>query len=73
MTYSKFILYNIVGALLWTALFVYAGYFFGSIQFINDNFSIVVIAIIIISVIPIIFEVIRNSRKKKAVGSEISG
>lgn len=73
MTYSKFIIYNIVGAIAWAAIFIYAGYFFGSIQFISDNFSLVVVAIILISVVPIIFETIRHSRKKKAISSETSG
>ena len=64
MTYSKFIAYNIVGALLWSALFIYAGYFFGNIEFVKKNFSMVIIAIIFISILPGIIEVIRSKRKK---------
>ena len=60
MTYSKFITYNIIGGCLWCALFVYVGYFFGNIHFIKSNFSLVIIAIIFISILPGIFEYARQ-------------
>ena len=66
MNYAKFILYNIVGGAAWASLFLYAGFFFGDIQFIKENFSIVAIAIIIISVLPIVIELIRNKMAKKS-------
>jgi len=62
MRYGYFISYNIFGGILWTALFVFAGYFFGSVEFIKNNFSLVIIAIIVISVIPAVVEVIRNRK-----------
>ncbi len=63
MTYSKFVLYNITGGVLWVALFTYTGYFFGNIPFIKNNFSFVIIAIIIISVLPGVIEYFRHRRK----------
>ena len=63
MSYFKFISYNIFGGLLWAALFTFGGYFFGNIPLIQNNFSLVVITIVIISVIPAVVEVIRSRRK----------
>src|SRR3989339_1446732 len=63
MTYSKFIQYNIIGGMLWCALFVYAGYFFGNLEFVKSNFSFIVIAIILISVLPGVAEFLRSRKK----------
>ena len=60
MTYSKFILYNIVGGIAWVCLFTAAGYLFGNIPFVRDNFAVVVIAIIAISVTPMLYEMVRS-------------
>jgi len=65
MRYGYFITYNVIGGLLWTTLFIFGGYFFGNVPFVQENFSLVVIAIILISVMPAVVEVIR-SRKKPA-------
>jgi len=64
MTYSKFILYNITGGILWVGLFIFGGYFFGNIPTIKNNFSIVIITIIFISILPGIIEFIRHRKKK---------
>lgn len=64
MRYSHFGKYNILGALLWVTLFLFAGFFFGQIEFIKHNFSIVVLCIIVISLLPPIIEVIREKTKK---------
>jgi len=70
MTYGKFITYNIVGGIAWVGLFTFLGYFFGSLPFVQDNFSLVVIAIIIISVMPAVYEILKeraqNARKSGA-------
>lgn len=66
MTYWHFISYNIIGGIAWTALFTFGGYFFGNLPFVQNHFSIVVLAIIIISVIPAVVEVFRSRQKPKA-------
>jgi membrane-associated protein len=59
MTYSKFLLYNVVGGILWVGLFVWAGYFFGNLPVVKENFGIVIIAIIILSVLPMVVEIVK--------------
>jgi membrane-associated protein len=56
MPYSKFFLYNVTGGVVWVVLFVGAGYAFGNIPFIRDNFAFVALGIVFISVLPIGFE-----------------
>ena len=64
MTYSRFALYNITGAVAWVLSFLLAGYFFGQIPTIQRNFHVVIVAIIVISVLPIVFEFVRARRAK---------
>jgi membrane-associated protein len=66
MTYPKFITYNVVGAVLWVGLFVPAGYFFGNIPAVRKNFTLVILAIIALSVLPIAVEAIRARRTRPA-------
>ncbi|MGE5431734.1 MAG: DedA family protein [Syntrophomonadaceae bacterium] len=66
MSYGKFISYNVFGGLLWVILFVFAGYFFGNLPFVKNNFSFVILAIILISVLPGFVEYFRQKRIKKA-------
>ena len=65
MNWMKFVAYNIIGAALWCVLFLFAGYFFGNIQLVKENFTLVIMAIIVISFIPVIKEVIASLLKKK--------
>ncbi len=60
MNYKSFVLCNIIGGFLWVAGFVFAGYFFGNIPLVKDNFSTVILAIIFVSVSPILVKVIRD-------------
>ena len=64
MNYLKFLTYNIAGALLWVMLLVFAGYFFGNIPIIKDNFSSTIFVIIFISILPGIVEYWRHHRRK---------
>jgi membrane-associated protein len=64
MHYNTFISYNIIGGILWVVLFTLAGFFFGNIPSIKENFSIVIIAIILISVVPMIIEAVKHKLKK---------
>jgi membrane-associated protein len=66
MSYPKFITYNIVGAVLWVGLFVPAGYYFGNIPTVRKNFTVVILAIIALSVLPIAIEAIRGRRSRPA-------
>jgi membrane-associated protein len=70
MTYSRFASYNVIGGVLWIVSFLFLGYFFGGIPVIKSNFTYVIFAIIIVSVLPAVIEVIRGRRKKKAVGED---
>lgn len=63
MNYRSFIIYNIVGGFLWVALFLVAGYYFGNIEFVRKRFTLVIFAIIFLSILPAIIEVIRNKTR----------
>jgi len=56
MTYVHFITYNVVGGLLWVAIFTFGGHFFGNIPIVKENFEFVIVAIIAISVLPMVIE-----------------
>ncbi|MBU1127439.1 DedA family protein [Patescibacteria group bacterium] len=64
MHYSKFLSYNVIGGILWISIFSFTGFFFGNIAFVKHNFSLVVIAIILISILPMILEIVKSKRKK---------
>jgi membrane-associated protein len=65
MDYTKFVYYNIVGGFFWVFGFTLLGYFFGNIPLVKDNFSIVVFAIIILSVVPMVLEYIKHHVKRR--------
>jgi membrane-associated protein len=62
MSYSYFITYNFVGGIAWVTLFTLAGYYFGNIPFVKKNFEFVILAIIFISVLPMVYEWFRSRR-----------
>lgn len=62
MTYSKFALYNVTGAVLWVTSLGYAGYFFGNLPVIKNNLTLVIIGIIILSILPGIIEILRHRK-----------
>ena len=67
MNYSKFLLFNVIGGVLWITLFLFLGYFFGNIPFVKEYFEYAVLIIILVSIIPILFEVIKSKSKKKVI------
>lgn len=64
MTYSRFIFYNVFGGILWCAIFIFLGYFFGNLPFVQHNFELVIIVIIGLSLIPPVIEYIQSRREK---------
>lgn len=65
MTYKKFMSYNVIGGFVWIFSFIPLGYFFGNLPFVKGNLKIVMLAIIIISILPGVFEYIREKRKAR--------
>ena len=63
MTYPRFISYNIVGGISWIGAFIFGGYFFGNLPMIKNNFTLVIIAIVILSVLPGVIEYFRQRRE----------
>ena len=62
MTYRHFLFYNVTGAIAWTSSFLYGGYFFGNLPFVRQNFTLVILAIIILSIMPGVIEFWRQRR-----------
>ena len=65
MNYYYFMVYNLTGAALWVGIFCFAGYFFGDLPFVQQNLKLLLLAIIVISVMPAVVEVIRAKVKSK--------
>ena len=65
MEYRRFMFFNVTGALLWVGLILPAGWFFGNIPVVKQNFELVVLGIIVISVLPMVFEIARAKLKKQ--------
>ncbi len=64
MTYGRFLTYNVIGGVLWIAIFIIGGYYFGNIPVVKKNFTIVILAIIFLSILPAIVEFIRSRRSR---------
>ena len=69
MTYGRFLLYDVPGGVAWISIFVYAGYFFGNIPIVKRNFTLVVFAIVFISLLPAVIEYVQHRRRGHADGS----
>ena len=65
MTYKKFIIYNVIGGILWVGLFTYSGFYFGNIPAVRNNFTLVIIVIIFLSLVPPIVEYIKHKIENK--------
>jgi membrane-associated protein len=66
MEYPKFLSFNIIGGVVWITLFLFAGYFFGNIPFVQRNFEYVVIIIVLLSVVPVIIEWLKARRERRS-------
>lgn len=67
MTYTRFLSYNVVGGLIWIATFIFGGYYFGNIPLVKRNFTMVILAIIVLSVLPGIIEFFRQRQRKRNI------
>lgn len=65
MTYPRFMAYNVIGGFIWIYFFTYAGFMFGNQPFVQKNFKLVILAIIILSVVPIVVEFVREWQKSR--------
>ncbi len=66
MNYGRFVLFNVVGGIAWVTSFIYIGYFFGNIPVVKRNFTLIIVAIVIISVLPAVLEFVRQRFGKKS-------
>jgi len=64
MSYPYFFIYNVTGGFLWVSIFVFAGFYFGNVPFVKKNFSLVILAIVILSVMPAVIEFWKHSKHK---------
>jgi membrane-associated protein len=65
MSYPRFLAYNVFGGILWVAVCLFAGYFFGNLPFVKENFGLVILVIIVISVMPAVVEYLRHRAESK--------
>ena len=70
MSYGRFQWYNVTGGVAWTASFLYGGYFFGNLPFVKQNFTLVILAIIVLSIMPGVVEYWRHRRAPAGTGVE---
>jgi len=64
MSYRRFLSYNVVGGCLWIGLLVYAGFLFGNIPWVKDNLSLIVVAIVVVSLLPAVTTYVRERRRR---------
>lgn len=70
MPYRSFLLYNVIGGVAWVSLFLSIGYFFGNIGYVKNHFSLIVIAIVLISVVPAVIALLKNRKKQTGEHAE---
>ncbi|MPN30543.1 Protein DedA [bioreactor metagenome] len=70
MSYHRFSTFNVVCGIAWVCIFSYAGYLFGNLEFVQQNLKIIIVAIIIISIMPAVFEIVRNKMKSKQLNED---
>jgi len=67
MSYGKFLLFDIIGSLLWVGIFTFLGYFFGNIPFVKHNFEFVIFGIVSVSLMPAVLGYFKSKQTKKQV------
>jgi membrane-associated protein len=73
MPFAKFQAYNVVGGLLWVVIGVLAGYLFGNVPAVKNNFSLVILAIVVVSLLPAFYELLRARRAARAAAGPVTG
>lgn len=73
MSYGFFLRWNVIGGIVWVSLFTLLGYFFGNIPFVQQHFELMIVAIVLISVVPILFEFVRARRRAPQPQLEAEG
>jgi membrane-associated protein len=63
MTYRRFLSYSLAGGFLWIGLFTFGGYFFGNLPIVKENFKLIIVAVILVSLLPAVIEVLRHRLK----------
>lgn len=71
MDYGKFIFFNVTGGIVWVVLFVFLGYFFGTIPAVEENFTFVILAIVVISFVPAVVHWLRMKIRNRCVYKEV--
>lgn len=66
MKYQQFFSYNVIGGIMWVSIATFAGYFFGNMEFVKKNFSLVIIGVVLISLVPIFIEIIKRKSNIKS-------
>ncbi len=72
MSYFRFALYNVLGGIFWVPIFIYMCYFLGNLPIIKENFSLMIVAIIIISFIPAIIEYFKHRQERKKTAKKLA-
>jgi membrane-associated protein len=78
MDYTRFLTFNVIGGLAWITFFISGGYFFGNIYFVKHHFTLVILTIIIISILPGVIEFLRQryrysqGKEDQEIGTEIT-
>ena len=67
MNYYNFLFYNVIGAIVWVGLFTFGGFYFGNLQVVQDNFLLVIIGIIFVSLLPGFYEFFNQRNKKSKI------
>lgn len=73
MPYGYFIRWNVIGGITWVAIFCFLGYFFGNLPFVQEHFELVIVAILVVSVVPIIFEFVKARLETQKPKAEAEG
>ena len=73
VNYTKFFTFNVVGAAVWVGLFIFLGYFFGTIPAVQENFAATIVAIILLSCLPVVFELIQAKKEAKEEAAKAAG